>query len=316
MGSSPAGGARMAPSMASRSSRLKSAGRALIVVLLGLALLYFAFLALLSAPFGGLESSGSVSGGTVLWRPPVAFDEAVSLVQQGRVQLVDIDNISDDQHFLLLPSPFQPQANPIHRWAVRGYVVQLYAADERDGVAVLTPGESTIGLDDPDIGRLLQEIDNLNRAAPCRVVVLDHRSSTALVASPSPEGCPVPTSVGIPPLSPEEGLAEGIARPPLSVAEARQMILDGRVEVLRLRSERYPDGIQRAYRYLDDGNQQLLRVRGIDVLLYDLSRPDSRPVTNSSTAVGVNEAELQSLLDAVNEASQNGKVTQVIDERS
>ncbi|HSP56117.1 MAG TPA: hypothetical protein VLS25_11070, partial [Dehalococcoidia bacterium] len=137
-----------------------------------------------------------------------------------------------------------------------------------------------------------------------------------LVASPSPAGCPVPTGVGMPPLSPEEGLAEGIARPPIPLAEARQMILDGNVEYLRLGAETYSDGVPRAYRYIEGENQQLLRVHGTDVLLFDTSRPDPRPVAGSSAGVGVDDSQLQTLLDAVHEANRNGKDTEVIDERN
>ena len=299
--------------MAGTSDRIEFTACAMVAVLLGLAVAWFAFILLLGSPIGGLETSGG--GAYVLQRSPVSLPDALSLIQQGQVQLVEIHDAQEDMRFQLGPSPFDVRATPIQEWRARGYAVWLYAADEQDGLVVLTPEESTIGLDDVALSRLLREVDKANQAEPCRVVVLDQRFAQPAGPVPSPTNCPVPTGPTMP-LSPEEGLAEGIARPPLSVAEARQMILDGRVEVLRLRLEKYPDGVQRAYRYLDDGDQQLLRVRGIDVMLYDLRRPDPRPVTNSSTTVGVSEAELQSLLAAVREAERDGKDTQVIDERN
>ena len=300
--------------MADTSDRIRFAARALFAALLGLALLYFAFLLLLSSPIGGPGYSGS--GGYVLQRSPVSLPDALSLIRQGRVQLVVIHDRQEDMQFQLAPSPSDLRATPIQEWKANGYAVWLYAADEQDGLVVLSPGESTIGLHDPEIDELFQEIDHLNRVTPCLVAVSDNRPLPSQPVVSSPSDCPLPTGAATMPLSPEEGLAEGIARPPLALAEARDMILEGHVEVLILRPDKYPDGVRRAYLYIEDGNQQLFRVHGVDVLLYDLSRPDSRPVTNSSTTVGLNEAELQSLLGAVREAKRNGKDTQVIDERN
>ncbi len=291
-------------------------GRARIPWLAGGALYVLLLVVLPMLLLSSVSLSGTPSGGYILQRPPVSLPDALSLIRQGRVELVVINDRQEDLGFQLDPSPFDLGAKPIQEWKANRYAVWLHAAEEQDGLVVLTPGESTIGLHDSEIDQLLQEIDHLNRVTPCLVVVLDNRPRASQPVVPSPPGCPLPTGDATMPFSPEEGLAEVISRPPIPLAEAREMILEGKVEVLRLRSEKYPDGVRRAYRYVEDGNHRLFRVYGVDVVLYDLSRPESRPVSNSSTTVGLSEAELQSLLAAVREAERDGKDTHVIDERN
>jgi hypothetical protein len=183
--------------MADTRDEIKFAVRALFAALLGLALVYFASLLLVGSPIGGLETSGSRTPATVfsMQRSPITLADAILLVQQGRISLVDINTIPANAEFQLQPSPNQLWATPARQWKGAGYAVELFDPDQPAGIGVLTPGQLTIGLDDQALGQLLQEIGKQNRTDPCRVIVFDQRpiESRWPGAVTSATDCPFPT---------------------------------------------------------------------------------------------------------------------------
>lgn len=110
-------------------------------------------------------------------------------------------------------------------------------------------------------------------------------------------------------------IGEGLTATPISWDGALALILAGRVDRLILQPDRYADGTLRLYTFGDGAEQKRWQVQGVNVLLSGTREPGPVPISTSLTTVGLDEAQLESLLDVVRSANAQGRDIKAIDDR-
>jgi hypothetical protein len=109
---------------------------------------------------------------------------------------------------------------------------------------------------------------------------------------------------------------DSIGRQPLTLQEALDSIEAGDTNLLLLQPDHQPDGSERMYEYIGAQGSQEWQVRGVNVLVYSPNIDGGIPISASDAGVGLNEAELEELLELVKSTNANkGTHIMVVDDR-